>query len=108
MTIWLYRHIDDGGVMPIKVTLERWTNKRSQSQNALFHVWCQDIASLIGDSPASVKDDLKQMFAPTVEGPLGQERPMNTSEMSTVQMMDFMTAIQVHGAIMEWGLSNAA
>ena len=108
LATYLYDHIDGGGPMPVKVTIERWTNKRSMGQNALFHVWCSDIASEIGDSPNAVKDDLKAMFAEAVIGPLGKARPMNTSEMNTVQMMDFMTAIQVKGAEMGWDLTNAA
>ena len=92
----------------VKVTVERWTSKRSLSQNALLHAWFSDIAAEIGDSPNAVKDDLKAMFAPTVVGPLGKERPMNTSEMTVPEMTDFMTAISAHGAVMEWPLRAAA
>ena len=106
LATYLYDHFESN-TFPIKITIERYVSKRSLSQNSLFHVWCTDVAILIGDTPASVKEDLKAMFAPAVIGPLGRARPMNTSEMSTVEMMDFMTAIQAKGAEMEWDLTNA-
>ena len=91
----------------VKVTIERWTSKRSLSQNALLHAWFADIAAAIGDSAVAVKDDLKAMFAPEVVGPLGTVRPMNTSDMTVPQMSDFMIAIQAKGAEMDWPLREA-
>ena len=108
LTIFLYRHIDDGGVMPVKVTLERWTNKRSMGQNALLHVWFADIAAHIGDDPKSVKSDLKHRLAPQVEGPTGVMRPMDTHEMTVPVMDDFMQNIKALGVDQGWELTNAA
>ena len=107
LNVYLTAHFIEND-FPIKITIERWTNRRSLSQNALLHAWIADIAGEIGDDPRSVKDDLKFMFAPVVVGPLGKERPMNTSEMTVPQMTDFMTAIQVKGAEMGWPLREAA
>ena len=106
LATYLYDHFESN-TFPIKITIERYVSKRSLSQNALVHVWFTDIATQIGDTPSGVKDDVKQLFAPQIEGPLGVMRPMNTSEMDTVQMVDFMTAIQAKGAEMGWELSNA-
>ena len=82
---FLTEHCLSGKLFDIKITLERWVNKRSKNQNALFHKWCGEIAAEIGDSPEAVKDDLKAMHAPQVEGPLGKLRPKGTSEMTTVE-----------------------
>ena len=107
LSVYLQDHFERQGVS-IRVSMERYVEKRTLSQNALVHVWCSDIASDIGDSPGSVKDDLKIMFAPAIEGPLGRIRPKNTSEMTVPEMADFMTAIQAKGAQMGWELTTAA
>ena len=79
---------------PVRVTLERYEKKRSNPQNATIHMWFGEFAEQIGDSPADVKRDIKELLSPKVEGPLGVMRPKGTSEMTVPEMKDFMEAMQ--------------
>ena len=93
---------------PVRVTIERYTARRSLSQNAVMHMWFGEIAEQIGDDPASVKADIKAMFLPEIEGLHGIIRTKDTHELSTPEMMDFMTQIQVLGSEMKWELTQPA
>jgi len=85
---------------PWEVVIGRKTKKRTLSQNSLLHKLFAEIAEFTGDSEASTKSDLKALFSPVVESKIkaGQMRPLDTSEMNTKQMTDFMDRIYVFGA----------
>ena len=106
MNEYLYDHflIND---FALRVTIEKWSPKRSLGQNALMHVWFDEIGEQVGDTGASVKEDLKGLLAPKVEGPLGVMRAKGTSEMSTPEASDFMTQVQVMAAEYGWELTQA-
>tara|TARA_Y100000034_G_C6571654_1_gene247787 strand:+ start:49 stop:432 length:384 start_codon:yes stop_codon:yes gene_type:complete len=82
------------------VSVKPYRRKRSLNQNALLHKWFDIIASDIGDSPASVKADLKAEFCPAIESKVtpGKMRPLDTSEMNTAQMAEFMNRIEAFAA----------
>ena len=74
--------------------------KRSLNQNSLLHKWFAIIAEFSGDSEASTKSDLKAMFSPIVESKIeaGRMRPLDTSEMDTKQMSEFMDRVSAWAA----------
>ncbi len=80
---------------PWTVEIKRKTKQRSLNQNSLLHKWIGIIAEDTGDSQASMKADLKAVFAIILENKVTQVkfRPMDTSEMTTVQMTEFMDRI---------------
>jgi len=77
---------------PTDVIIGPHVKKRSLNQNSLLHKWFAIIAEFSGDSEASTKSDLKAMFSPIVESKIeaGRMRPLDTSEMDTKQMSEFM------------------
>lgn len=99
---WLRDHFATNK-FPLRVTIERHVPARSINQNSTMHMWFAEIAEATGDSPASVKADLKAMLLPEVEGRLGVIRPKDTHELSTTECMDFMSRIQSMAA--EMGIS---
>jgi len=52
---WLMTEWD--GTYPIKWEVSRFKAKRSLSQNALFHVWCREIASHFAAQGADVNEE---------------------------------------------------
>lgn len=84
---------------PWVIKIERRKAARSLNQNALFHKWVGIIADDIGDDPDSVKETLKDMFAPRYEhenkitGEI-ELLPKGTSQMTVAEMSEFMTKIQ--------------
>ena len=72
--------------------------KRSLDQNSLLHRWFDIIAQETGDTPKSVKADLKNMFSPKVErvskltGKTNTE-PKDTHEFTTKECVEFMDAV---------------
>lgn len=80
-----------------EVHIKKATNKRTLSQNSLFHAWNKEIANEVGEPEAKTKSDLKAEFAPLVESSIsGKMRPMDTSEMNTAQMSSFMDLVYIH------------
>ena len=104
---YLDKHFDEKK-WRVRVTIERYVAGRSKNQNSVIHMWFGEIASQIGDDPASVKADIKAMFLPEVEGLHGVMRTKDTHELSTPEMMDFMTEIQVLAADYHWDLTQPA
>ena len=88
--------------------MERYVAGRSNSQNAVMHMWFGEIAEQIGDDPRSVKADIKAKFLPMVEGLHGIMRTKDTHELTKPEMMDFMTEIQVLAAEYQWELTQPA
>lgn len=94
------------------VTIEprsQWEKKRPRtaSQNALFYVWCQDIANFFnttyGDSmwnKQNVHDLFCEMFKQVEVLPNGQTvmKWVETSKLNKKQMTDFMNKIQEYMA----------
>ena len=107
LAAYLDKHLDTKE-FPVRVVLEKYEKARSLDQNGLFHGWCGEIAEQTGHSTQEVKDAFKQEFAPKVAGPTGMMIPLGTSKMTTVQMTDFLTQVQVKSAEMEWTLGYAA
>jgi len=85
---------------PTDVVIGPHVKKRSLNQNSLLHKWFAIIAEFSGDSEASTKSDLKAMFSPVVESKIeaGRMRPLDTSEMDTKQMSEFMDRISAWAA----------
>lgn len=104
--VYLDNHLEAKG-FPVRVTLERYEKARSLDQNGLFHGWCGEIAEQTGHSPDEIKEAFKQEFAPKIPGPTGTMIAIGTSKMTTVQMTDFLTQVQVKSAEMEWHLGYA-
>lgn len=52
---WLMENWD--GSYPIKWEVGRYKHKRSLSQNALFHVWCREIALHFAERGADVNEE---------------------------------------------------
>ncbi len=86
--------IERDGAKPLAwtVTVAQFRKKRTLSQNALMHKWFAEIADFTGDSESSVKADLKEEFSPKIESKVtaGKFRPMDTHEMSTTEISEFM------------------
>ena len=99
---WIKEHFEVNK-WPLRITIERHVHARSLNQNATMHMWFSEISEFTGDSPASVKADLKAMFLPEIEGKLGVTRPKDTHELTKPECMDFMSRIQVTAA--EMGIS---
>ena len=91
--------IDREGAKPLHwtVTVAHFRKKRTLPQNSLFHMWVSEIATDSGHPESSVKRDLKEEFAPKIESKIspGTFRSMDTSEMSTIEMTEFMDHIYV-------------
>lgn len=92
-----------------KVELKEIRQKRTLSQNAIFHLWIGVIADAIGEyDRESVKRDVKQLFLGTSEaynrftGELIQVEA-KTSKLSTEQMSDLLSRVQ-HWAREELGV----
>ena len=85
---------------PTDVIIGPHVKKRSLNQNSLLHKWFAIIAEFSGDSEASTKSDLKAMFSPIVESKIeaGRMRPLDTSEMDTKQMSEFMDRVSAWAA----------
>lgn len=89
----------ENGGKPLRVDVKLWKATRTLPQNNTVHKWFGEIAEFTGDSPASVKEDLKQAFLPQVPSHLtGKTRPKGTSELSTMEMSDFMEQVQMVAA----------
>ena len=87
---------------PWSVTVKRYMQGRTLSQNSLFHKWCQEIADFNGDSFPDMKDHLKRMICPitsrtTLDSATVPHR--RTSELSIEQMSLFMDKVSAfaHG-----------
>lgn len=102
---YLIRHFEEKK-WPVRVTIERYVAGRSHNQNATMHMWFAEIAEQIGSDPKSVKADIKAMFLPEVEGMHGITRTKDTHELSTPEMIDFMTEIQVLASEFQWDLTQ--
>jgi len=80
-----------------RVILEPYKKPRSLAQNDTIHMWFGEIAEHVGDSPAAVKDWLKEDFYPreTVVR-LGRVRnqPKSTADLTLQEMMQVMEQIQ--------------
>ena len=90
---------------PLRITIERYTARRSLEQNAKWHAMVGDIAEHTGDSVASVKSDVKAYLCPEVESKVtGKMRPKDTHELSTPEFMDLIEATYALGAQLnvEW------
>lgn len=46
---------------PIRVVVKE-NKKRTEDASALFHVWCQQLSSFVGEDPDSIKQGLKIKF----------------------------------------------
>jgi len=76
------------------ITIAKPTRKRTLDQNGLFHKWVGEVAEFQGNTFNQAKGDLKAAFAPKVRNEItGDERPMDTSEMTVEIMSEFMTQI---------------
>ncbi len=80
---------------PWDITIKPYRKQRTLPQNALLHKWIGLLAEFTGDTQESMKSDLKTEFAEIVESRItpGEFRPMDTSEMDTLQMSEFMNRI---------------
>lgn len=105
LTNYLHKHFEEKN-FAVKVTLERWVKPRSDNQNATMHMWFGEIAEQIGDDPESVKESLKAMFLPQVEGINGVMHVKGTRQLSTPEAMDFMQQIQALAVDMGWELTQ--
>lgn len=89
------------------VIIEDYSPKRSLEQNALFHLWCDEISQESGQDLDDVKSTLKTMFAqyPLLDAhgeeqfnPSTGEKLMfvkDTSAMSKAEMSDLMEKTQL-------------
>lgn len=102
---WLNEHFAVNK-FPLRITIERHEPARSTNQNSTMHMWFAEIAEFTGDSPASVKADLKAMYLPEIEGRLGVSRPKDTHELSVPECADFMSRIQTMAAEMGINLTE--
>jgi len=91
---WLNTEWD--GTYPIKWEVSRFRAKRSLSQNALFHVWCREIAVHFASKGADVNEEsMKELLcykhlgtedrvvgSTVIEGQVRQTSKLDTGEMT--------------------------
>lgn len=91
---WLNTEWD--GTYPIKWEVSRFRAKRSLSQNALFHVWCREIAVYFASKGADVNEEsMKELLcykhlgtedrvvgSTVIEGQVRQTSKLDTGEMT--------------------------
>ena len=91
---WLNTEWD--GTYPIKCEVSRFRAKRSLSQNALFHVWCREIAVHFASKGADVNEEsMKELLcykhlgtedrvvgSTVIEGQVRQTSKLDTGEMT--------------------------
>lgn len=88
--------LPDGKHYDVVVKLHR--EKRTLSQNNLFHLWCSCIADETGEDKARIKILLKEMFLGYKEYGLFGHKTFSlpsTSALDTKQMSEFMNKVQV-------------
>lgn len=102
LTEWNWEHA-------VQLTIKRYSPSRSLSQNALFHVWCRDMATHFSQKGAEVdeermKDLMKYKFLGTEDRVIGNTiipgQLRETSSLDRGEMMDFMD--RVH----DWALDH--
>lgn len=91
---WLNSEWD--GTYPLKWEVSRYKAKRSLSQNALFHVWCREIAVYFASKGADVNEEsMKELLcykhlgtedrvvgSTVIEGQVRQTSKLDTGEMT--------------------------
>lgn len=103
---WLTNHFKEKN-FPVRVTVERYVKRRSTNQNSLMHKWFEEIAEQVGDTPKSVKADLKAKFLPEVfNKDLEVSRIKGTHELNVQEMSDFLQQIEMLAANMPWILTR--
>lgn len=84
------------------VEIKPHRKRRSLSQNALFHKWCQVIADETGESdPENTKIVLKDILLPKKVIAVGKAERLvspGTSTLSVGEMAEFMTKVQAFAA----------
>ena len=94
---------------PFVMTLKPRKARRSLNQNALFHKWCGEIGTEIGESPEDVKRILKDEFLTKHEVRIGDQVymvPPSTASLSKPDMAQFMTQVQALAGRMGWFLTH--
>lgn len=96
---WLLREWDWDHA--VQLTVKRYVEKRSLSQNALFHVWCREMAEhfkAANVTDESMKELLKYKFLGTEDRVIGKTVIPNqvrcTSKLDRGEMLHFMDAVQ--------------
>jgi len=91
-----------GKSRPLSITMKMQTNTRSLEQNSKIHAMIGHLAREIGDSQDAVKEEMIARFAPKIlsqlkdkNGEKTRYRPKRTHEMSTAEMRDFITHVEV-------------
>lgn len=94
---------------PVEWKVKRYVDRRSLSQNALFHVWCREMAEHFASrgadiTEAKMKELLKYKFLGTENRIIGKtvipDQVRETSGLDRGEMMDFMDQV------MAWGLDH--
>lgn len=88
--------LPEGKRYDVIVKLHR--EKRTLSQNNLFHLWCSCIADDTGEDKTRIKILLKEMFLGYKEYGLFGRKTFSlpsTSDLDTQQMSEFMNKVQV-------------
>jgi hypothetical protein len=85
----------------VQLTVKRYVEKRSLSQNALFHVWCREMADhfkAANVNQDSMKELLKYKFLGTEDRVIGKTVIPNqvrcTSKLDRGEMLHFMDEVQ--------------
>jgi hypothetical protein len=88
---------------PVQFKVGRYQEKRSLSQNALFHVWCREMADHFSSkgadiTEATMKELLKYKFLGTEDRVIHKTvipaQVRETSGLEKGEMMDFMDQVQ--------------
>jgi hypothetical protein len=106
---FLFEHLRDSWdwSQPVELKVKPYVKSRSLSQNALFHVWCREMADHFKSRGADVNEDkmkdlLKYKFLGTEDRVVGKtvipSQLRETSGLDKGEMMDFMDQVQ------NWGL----
>lgn len=79
------------------VDIKRYRKKRTLSQNKLYWMWINCIASETGNKPDDIHDYLKDRFLPKriikLYNEETKEVPISTTELNTKQFTDYLNAI---------------
>lgn len=88
---------------PVQWKVSKFSPKRSMSQNALFHVWCRELATSFAERGADIDEErmktlLKYKFLGTETKVIGQteipDQVRETSSLTRGEMFEFMDEVQ--------------